>query len=140
MHSAVRYQADQVQPAAPCSCFAERFPKHRVFVERAVVDALVDADEILQDDAPASHDHVPDFGVSHLPVRQAHRGAAGLQLGECAFGEKGVQPRGAGLHQGVVLGVGVDADPVQDDQDGGTATIHVRHYRTRPRILGFVQG
>ena len=146
MHPAVGHQPKQMQPAAARDRFTDRFQQNRVFIERTVTNALIDADEILQDDAPASHDHVSDLGISHLPVRQAHGGTAGLQLGERMFGEQGVQPRSPRLCQGIVLGVGVDADPVQDDQDSGAATIHrliIARRRTpaqavkcRPQTLG----
>ena len=124
MHSAIGHQAKQVQPAAARDRFADRFQQNRVFIERVVANVLIDADKILQDDAPASHNHVSDLGIPHLPVRQAHGGTAGLQLGERMFGEQGVQPRSLRLRQSIVLGVGVDADPVQDDQDSRAATIH----------------
>ena len=56
--------------------------------ERAVLDRRVDAGQILIDDAPCADIHMPNFGVAHLPVRQADVAAFGMHQRVRAVGEQ----------------------------------------------------
>ena len=74
--AAVRDEAEQVDVLAAL----ERAEQRGVLEERAVLDRLVHADEILEEDAPGADRQVPDLGVAHLAVREADRGARRLEL------------------------------------------------------------
>ncbi|MNZ99418.1 hypothetical protein D3C78_1187410 [compost metagenome] len=56
--------------AGTCS-LVHRACQHRVLEELAVANGLGDAGEVLVDDTAGAQVHVTDFGVAHLPVRQA---------------------------------------------------------------------
>ena len=67
MHAALGDDADQVDRGASRSAFQD----HLVFGERAVLDRLVDAQEVLRDDRARAEVEVAHLGVAHLAGRQA---------------------------------------------------------------------
>ena len=75
--AAVGDEADEVQRVPAVGGAIHRGDERRVGEEIAVADALVDARQVLVDDAAGAHVHVADFGVAHLPGGQADRLARG---------------------------------------------------------------
>ena len=69
----------------------------------AVLDGLADAHQLLPDDAPRADREMAHLGISHLPFRQAHRSAAGLDQGVGVGVPEGVHHRGFGGADGVVV-------------------------------------
>ena len=81
VHAAIRDEAEQVQLAAAFLRVRDGVLQRRVLLELAVADRLVDARDLLVDDAARADVEVPDFGVAHQPARQADVFAARLQRG-----------------------------------------------------------
>lgn len=71
VYAAVGEQAEDVHGLARTCSLVHRTAKHRVVEELAVADGLGHPGEVLVDDAASTEVHVTDFGVAHLPVRQA---------------------------------------------------------------------
>ena len=51
-----------------------------VLEERAVLDRLVDPQQVLLDDRARAEVEVPDLGVAHLPLGQADRRPPGVSV------------------------------------------------------------
>ena len=85
VHAAVGDEPDEVDALGA----GERGAQDLVLGQRAVGDRLVDAREVLLDDGARAEVEVADLAVAHLPVGQADRAAARVEL-SCA----GSAPRG----------------------------------------------
>jgi hypothetical protein len=83
--------------------------------------------QVLVDDPTGAEIHVPDFGVAHLPVRQADETALGVDQGMRVGGQQGVPVRQRRLGEGVVGRVFAVAPAVEDEQDDGLGTRIRRH-------------
>src|SRR6185369_4963558 len=70
-------QPHEVQRPARALGGVDRLADDRVRVESAVLDAEVDADDVLVDDAPGAQVQVADLAVAHLSVGQADVVAGG---------------------------------------------------------------
>ena len=68
--TAVRHEAEQVQPLG-----AARLAQRLVLEERAVLDRLVDPQQVLLHHRARAEVEMAHLGVAHLPLRQAHRWA-----------------------------------------------------------------
>src|SRR5690606_38736015 len=77
VHAAVRDEADQVERAAAPGGVG--LAQHRVLVEPAVVDLLLDVREALHHPTAGADVHVADLAVAHLSGGQADGGARSLQ-------------------------------------------------------------
>ena len=77
VYAAIAHEPEQVQ--ARIFRRGKRLDQHRVLREFAIGDRLVDAREILIDDAPRAEIEVADFAVAHLPIGQSHIHAARRQ-------------------------------------------------------------
>ena len=98
--TAVGDEPDEVQcPIAGDSIHGGR--EHRAGEQLAVAYGLIDAGEILVDDAPGPHVHVADFGVAHLSGRQADGLARRNQPGVRIPGEEPVEDRRARERDGL---------------------------------------
>ena len=116
--AAVGQQADEVQRVlAVARTRSMAADERRVREELAVPDALVDAREVLVDDAAGAHVHVADLGVAHLAGGQADGFARRDQLRVRIALEQLVVDGRARQRDGVVLAFGADAPAVEDDQD-----------------------
>ena len=71
VHAAWRNEAEEVQCAARLLRTRDGMEQRLVLEERTVGNRLRDARELLVDDASCADVRMPDFGVAHLPVRQA---------------------------------------------------------------------
>ena len=77
--AAVGDEPEQVDVAAALPRPAKRARERRALEERARLDRLVDAHEVLEDHAPGPDRQVADLGVAHLARRQADVLARGAQ-------------------------------------------------------------
>ena len=81
VHAAVGEQPQQVQPPARRRGLGKGLAQDGVFLEVAILDRLVDAREVLVNDAAGAQVEVADFAVAHLAGGQADIQAAGAQGG-----------------------------------------------------------
>ncbi len=95
--------------------------------EAAVLDGRIDAGEVLVDDPAGAEVHVPDFGVAHLPVRQADEAALGVDQRMRVASQQGVPVRQRRLREGIVGRVFAVAPAVEDEQYDGLGTRIRRH-------------
>ena len=72
MHAAGRGEAGQVRRAAALLQRRDELAQRRVGREAAVRDGVVDPRQVHPDHAPGADVGVPDLGVAHLPLGQAH--------------------------------------------------------------------
>ena len=105
----------------------ERAAEDGVLEERAVLDRLVHAHEILEEDATGADRQVPDLGVAHLAVRQPDRGARRFELRMREIAPEPVEDGRVGELDGVP-GAGRRNPPaVEDDEryEGEAAAWHI---------------
>ena len=123
MHAAIADEAEKVQALA--LGFFESLDEHWHLGEFAVADALIDAGEILINDAPGAKIEVADFAIAHLAVGQADIFTAGADGATWVGGVKVVVKGGLGEQGGVAIGnglgfaAGVDAPAITDNQNNG---------------------
>ena len=72
-----RHETDEVKRVFVALAPRHRVDKRRLLEEVAVANALVDARQVLIDDAAGAHRDVADLRVAHLPGGQADRLARG---------------------------------------------------------------
>lgn len=119
VHAAIRQQAENVNGLAGTGCLVHGAGEHRVLEELAIADGFGDAGEVLVDDAAGPQVHVTDFGVAHLPVRQADIHARAGNEPMRPGGAQAIINRRIGGKDGVVFGDFTVAEAIQDDQDQG---------------------
>lgn len=90
-----------------------------VLLDRAILDGVVDAGELLEHDAAGTNVEVADLGVAHLAVGQADVLARGAEGGMRILGVQTVDERRAGSAHGVVGSLGRKAETVHDTQECG---------------------
>ena len=93
--------------------------ERRIAGEAAVSDRRIHPRQVLVDDAAGAEIHVPDLGIAHLPVRQAHIHAGAGDQAVRLGGQQVVVNRGVGRINGVVLGIVAVTEAIQDDQHQG---------------------
>jgi len=79
---------------------------------------VVDACDVLVDDAPRADVHVADLAVAHLSRRQTDVALGGIDAGVRPGAEQAVEVGGAGQRHGVVVARLATAEAVEDDQQG----------------------
>ena len=121
MHPAVRDQTDQVQWTSRASGVVGRVAQRAIGKEFAGCNRLTDANDILANDIAGAQRQVADLGVAHLSVGQSYGCARRLQHGVRVAGEVGVEIGRLCLGDGVVSFARIDAEPVENEQDDGTA-------------------
>lgn len=99
---------------------------HLILSEIALLDGLVDADDVLPNNTPGADVEMADFGIAHETVREADGKGGGLELGETGttLGQL-VHHRGVGGGNGVaILGglFGRDTPAVNHDYKTGRAS------------------
>ena len=87
----VRDEPEEVDVAAPLAGAVERPPEGGVVGEAPVGDRLVDADEVLVENAARADRQVADLGVAHLPGREAYCLAGSLERGVWVLGPEAVE-------------------------------------------------
>ena len=123
MDPAVADEPEKMQPPAWFCRLGERFLDDGVGRQLAVGDGFGDAGQVLVNDAPRAQVEVPDLGVAHLAVRQAHVEPAGAQAARGVFLHHLVsegrtpQDRRVAVAFGVLGRVRVDAPAVADDEN-----------------------
>src|SRR3954471_3699009 len=112
VHTAVRDEAEQMRAVAAFECR----PEHGVLEERAVLNRLVHAHEVLEEDAPRPNRQVADLRVAHLTGWQAD-GLAGRHERRVGIGPpEPVEVRRVGELDRVPGAGGSAAPAVEDDQ------------------------
>ena len=119
VHAAGREQAHHVQGAAARIHRRARRIQFAVVEEAGVLDRRVHAGQVLVNDAAGTQVHVPDFGIAHLPVRQAHMTAFGMDQRMRRGGQQSVPVGQLGLGQRIVFGLVAMPPAIQDQQDDG---------------------
>ena len=121
MHTAIADEAEEVQALA--FRFLEGLDEHGHLREFAIADALVDASEVLIDDAARAEVQVTDFAVAHLAFGQPHVLAAGADGAARIRGIKMIMERRLREQRGIAVGLslsftaGIDAPAVADDEN-----------------------
>ena len=120
VHTTVRAEAQQVKRAVACTQAFGQFTQFRNSTQLVVANRVADPHEFLADDPARADGEVPDFGITHLSIRQSHMGAA--RLDQClGIGvTQRIHHRSAGSSDGVVVRVAAFAPPVQDRQNNGS--------------------
>ncbi|MND90892.1 hypothetical protein D3C80_829910 [compost metagenome] len=72
VNATVGQQAEDVHGLAAGHGLVHRAAQGWVLEELTITDSLGHAGEVLVDHTPGAQVHVADFGVAHLPIRQAH--------------------------------------------------------------------
>jgi hypothetical protein len=88
----------------------------RALEEFAGRKAIVDALELLNNDAPCAHVEVTDFGRTLIAVGKTHGLAAAIEKAVRIFGADCVDDRGLGCCCGVAVCAVVHAPAVTDDK------------------------
>ena len=108
--------------------------------QRAVVDRIVDARQVLRHHPAGADIHVADFGIAHLPVGQADGAAGGLQQGVRALGQHAFEIGGMGRGDRVVGLFGRQPQPSRMHSTAGrgrtgmaSVSRQVRHRRRKYR-------
>ena len=120
VHPAVGDQADEVDALR----VGERLHQHLVGLDRAVVDGVVDAGQVLLDHSAGAEVQVPHLGVAHLALGQAHRGARRIELGVRIARPEVVEDRRVGERDRVARAVGSEPEAVEHDQADGGERLH----------------
>ena len=120
VHAAVRDEARDVQDAAPVARRGDGRPQRRVERERAVRHGVADAHQVLRDDAAGSEVEVPDLGVAHLTLGQAHGTTRGDQRGVRIALPERVEHRRASERHGVSGLRGRESEAVEHDERDGS--------------------
>ncbi|KAG9527173.1 phosphoglycerate mutase 2, partial [Aureobasidium melanogenum] len=123
--TAIRDETEQVQAAVALLCAGEALDDVVDLVEFALLDGLVDADNVLPDDSAGADVQVADLRVAHEALGETDGERRGLELG-VALGDLAallgelVHPGSVGVEDGVALVGRVlasDAPSVNADED-----------------------
>ena len=68
---------------------------------------------------------MPDFGIAHLPARQANVGPISYQRRAWAFRHDPIKVGRPGLGHGIAFGFGIDAPTIEDAKDDGFRSFHL---------------
>lgn len=100
----MRNETTQVQAAVASSGALERLLDGFVAAELALLDGLIDADDILPDDAASANVQMTDFRVAHQTLGQTNCQRRSFQLSE-AVGILGqlVHHRRVGVGNGIAI-------------------------------------
>jgi len=120
VHAAVGDEAQEVQLFALLAHAIERFRERRKLEELPRLDRLVDAADVLENDASRAEVHVADLAVAHDAERQANFLPARGQEGVRVATEQLVEVGCAGQDR-VALRFHAVAPTVQDDEKYGFA-------------------
>ena len=80
VHAAVGNQAEEMQALALLAAWAKAFFSTLFLRQRVFLDGLVDAGQVLVNDAAGAEVEVADLAVAHLAVGQADIHAAGADV------------------------------------------------------------
>src|SRR5262245_35231449 len=97
-----------------------RIRERLVSKERPIADRVVDANQVLHDDAPSAKVEVPDLAVSHLPLRETDGEAGRVQQGTRASSDEGVPSGSRSEGDSVSFPLRPVTPAVEYDQHNGT--------------------
>ena len=126
MHAAGRQQAHQMAGAAGLPQPGDQVAHRGSAFDLAAGERLADARQILQHHAAGADVEVPDFGIAHLPGRQADIGSRRAQQAHAGSRPQAVEHRRVREADGVVGGFVAPAKTVQHDQHHGAVLLHSR--------------
>jgi hypothetical protein len=102
-HAAVRHQTTEVKLSLALG-HLQRLLDGGVLAKLALLDGLVDADNVLPHDTTGADVQVADLGVSHEAFGQADGERRGLELGEARLAQRElVHDRGLGGGNGIAI-------------------------------------
>ena len=125
VHAAVAGQPDEVHALGS----HHRLDQHLVGRDRAVLDGLVDARQVLLDDRAGAEVEVADLTVAHLARGQPDGFALGLQLGVRIALPEGVEDRRVGLRDRIAR-PGLGQPPTVEHDEADRRYRQVAHGRT----------
>ncbi|KAF5035383.1 hypothetical protein DSECCO2_586260 [anaerobic digester metagenome] len=129
VHAAVGDQAHEMRAPGTRHRRLGQVHEGGVDGQGAVLDGQIDAHDVLIDDASGPEVEVPDLGVAHLSVGQAHVAPHALQFPAGVFGQEPVHVRGPGQAHGVARS-GRGLAPAVEDQEHAGLLHHFSPART----------
>lgn len=120
--TAVRDKTAQVQSSVAVLGTLENTRDDLVLGKLALLDGLVDADDILPDDTASTNVQVADLRVAHEALGEANGERGSLELGVAGVGRRElVHDRGLCVGDGIAIfgrGLGGHTPTVNDDCEG----------------------
>jgi hypothetical protein len=88
-HTAMRNKTAKVKTPVAVLCRLHHLLDHIIAPQLVVLDGLVDANDVLPDDATSANVEMSDLGVAHKAFRKADSQRRGVEFGESgsALGE-----------------------------------------------------
>ena len=120
-----RDETDEMERVAVVLTACHRIDERRLFEEITVTDALVDARQVLIDDTPRAHRDVPDFRISHLPLRKSDVFARCLERRVRKTVEQLEVGRRSRQFDGVAFALFAQTPAVEDDKNERSAACRV---------------
>ena len=116
VHAIWRNQPDEMQRGVARLAALDGIDERPLFEEISVVDAFVDAGQVLVHHSAGAHRHVADFRIPHLPGRQTDRLTRGRERRVRETIEQlAVRGRAREL-DGVVFLLLAQTPPIEDDE------------------------
>ena len=159
MHAARRREPHQMADPAALPQGRDHVRQQRIARQRSVREGGVDPRQVRHRDAPGAEVHVADFGVAHLPLRQADEALRRIDQTLRASRDQAIEVRRAGIEDGIVPGIGTEPPAVENAEDGrpgrcgrhqealppfgrlySTALNLLGQLRSRGSVLGFWSG
>ncbi len=123
VHATGREQPEYMQGGGRLRRSGAGADQFGIVEETAVLDRRVHPGQVLVNDATGAQVHVAHFRISHLPLRQAHVAALGVDKGVGTGGQQAAPVGQGGLGQRIVLGLVAMAPAIQDQQDHGLGAL-----------------
>ena len=123
VHAAGAHEAHEVQGLAGGCTVVHRADEDLIGLEGAVLDGIVDARKLLEDDAAGANVEVADLGIAHLAIGQAHVLSGCAEGGVRVVGIQAVDERRVGRAHGVVGTLGRQTEAVHDAQQCGKVAV-----------------
>ena len=136
VHAAVGDESQKMHRGAAPDGLGEGVLEHAVHEERAVLDGLGDARQVLVDDAAGTDVQVPHLGVAHLARRQPHGRARGVERAVRVRGAQTVERGRARQADSVAGTIGRLTPAVHDHQHDRPEQAADRRERRVARLLG----
>ncbi|OPZ12829.1 MAG: hypothetical protein BWZ07_01046 [Alphaproteobacteria bacterium ADurb.BinA280] len=115
-----------MQGAVRFAHFRTSTKQSRIAKKLASLDGVIDAAQILIDDASGTEVHMTNFGVSHLACGQSDMHARGFNQRVRMLCQQGIPVRCSGHRNGIVRRRLAIAPAIQNQQHHGLGTVH-RH-------------
>jgi hypothetical protein len=122
VHAAIGEKPQEMQGVTTSGAHGGQ--EHRIFEERAIVDALIDAHDILVDDASRADVEMADFAVAHLAHWKPDPFLRGLDQRARVIAPEPVEHRSARETNGVGFFLFAPAPAVHDDENRFARVAH----------------